>query len=106
MRIIYPDYICILEKTPTDWRIKEPTKVFWRSPDSKIPFRTTKREEFYGLTTKDLIFPLFRKYLGKLGFYLVNMREREYYYCGQTWQDVQEKLWEIGITRREGGSNE
>ncbi len=102
MKIIYPDYICIIEKTPNEWRIKQPKKLFWRSPKATIPAYREKREEAYGLTTKDLILPLFKKFLGKLGFYLVNMREREYYYCGLTWQDVQQKLWDIGITRPGG----
>lgn len=100
MKIIYPDYICIIEKTSSEWRIKQPQKLFWRSPNNTLPLYRKKREEAYGLDTKDLILPLFRKFVGKLGFYIVNMRERQYYYCGLTWQDVQEKLWEMGITRR------
>lgn len=106
MMIIYPDHICIVEKTAEDWRIKNPQKVFWRSPDCQIPLERKSRAQTYGLTSKKIVIELFRKDLGKLGFYLVNMRDREYYYCGLTWSDVQEKLWEIGITRREGGSNE
>ena len=102
MRIIYPDYICIVEKTPDEWRIKQPQKLFWRSPNSTVPVYREKREEAYGLTTKDLILPLFKRYLGKLGFYIVNMRDHEYYYCGLTWQDIREKLWEIGITKPGG----
>ena len=101
MRIIYPDYILIVENTPKDWRIKQPQKVFWRSPECNVPLHRENREEDYGLTTKEIILQLFKQYLGKLGFYIVNMSDREYYYCGLTWQDVQEKLWDIGIGRRD-----
>ena len=100
MLIIYPDHICVVEKTAEDWRIKNPQKIFWRSPDCKIPLERKSRAQTYGLTSKQIVIELFRKHLGKLGFYLVNMRDREYCYCSLTWQDVQEKLWEIGITRR------
>ena len=101
MRIIYPDYICIIERTTKDWRIKQPQKVFWRSPDSNIPLNREKREETYGLNSKEMLLSLFRQYLGKIGFYIVNMRDREYHYCGLTSQDIKEKLLDLCITRRD-----
>lgn len=101
MRIIYPDYICIVERTASDWRIKQPRKVFWRAEDCNIPMNLEKREERYGLTSKEILVSLFRQYLGKIGFYIVNMRDREYHYCGLTRQDVREKLFDLGIGRRD-----
>jgi hypothetical protein len=101
MGIIYPDYICIVEKTGSDWRIKQPQKVFWRAEDSNIPKKRENREETYGLNYKEMLLSLFRQYLGKIGFYIVNMRDREYYYCGLTQQNIQEKLFDLGITKRD-----
>ena len=100
MRLIYPSYIYIVEKKSSNWYFREPAKIFYRSPDCKLPLGQKSRAENYGLSDRKIIIELFRKYLGKLGFYVVNMRDRKYYYCGLTWQDVQEKLWEIGITKR------
>lgn len=100
MSIIYPNYIYIVEKKASGWAFREPIKIFYRSPDCKVPLKGESRAKAYGLSDAKIIIELFRKYLGKFGFYLVNMRDREYYYCGLTWQDVQEKLWDIGITKR------
>lgn len=97
MKIIYPDYICIVQRELGQWRIKQPRKIFWRSPECREIAHRENREEDYGLTEKGILLQLFRQFLGKLGFYVVNMRDREYYYAGTTWQDVQQKLWDIGI---------
>ncbi len=102
MKIVYPDYICVVEKVTEGWKVKTPSKIFWRSPDCQIPHERESRAQTYGLTDKKIIIELFRKYLGKMGFYLVNMRDRSYYYCGLTWEDVQQKLWDIGITQPGG----
>ncbi|MBW4508193.1 MAG: hypothetical protein KME64_17010 [Scytonematopsis contorta HA4267-MV1] len=42
---------------------------------------------------------LFRIKGGKLGHYLVNLAERKYYYCGETWEDVKAKFLDLGIGR-------
>ncbi len=34
-----------------------------------------------------------------LGYYLVNLAERKYYYCGETWEDVKAKFLDLGIGR-------
>lgn len=38
---------------------------------------------------------------GKSGYYLANILEKKYYYCGQYPQDVKAKLMELGIGRRD-----
>lgn len=56
-------------------------------------------EALYGLTEEQIIVELFRHYKGKLGFYLVNLRQQKYYYCGLTWGDAKAKLLDLGIGR-------
>ncbi len=66
-----------------------------------IPFAEKEAYKNYNLTEKDIVIQLFRIAVGKLGYYLVNMRDRKYYYCGKDWEDVKEKFLELGIGRRE-----
>lgn len=42
---------------------------------------------------------------GKEGFYLANIQDKKYYYCGQEWPDVKTKLQELGIGRPEPMAN-
>jgi hypothetical protein len=36
---------------------------------------------------------------GKEGFYIADILEQNYYYCGPQWEDVKDKLKELGIGR-------
>jgi hypothetical protein len=36
---------------------------------------------------------------GKEGFYIADILEKKYYYCGDSWKDVKMKFQELGITR-------
>lgn len=42
---------------------------------------------------------------GKEGFYLADIQDKKYYYCGQEWSDVKTKLQELGIGRSEPLAN-
>jgi len=35
----------------------------------------------------------------KSGYYLANLRERKYYYCGLNWEDIRTTLQSLGIGR-------
>ena len=48
-----------------------------------------------------ILVELFRINGGKPGYYLANVRDKKYYYCGQDWAGVKTKLRELGI-----GTNE
>lgn len=52
-------------------------------------------EANYGLTKSKVIIELFRINGGREGWYLANLRDRKYYYCGLDREDVREKLREI-----------
>lgn len=55
----------------------------------------------FGTTKNKVVIELFRINGGKIGYYLVNLREKKYYYCGQDWASVKAKLRELGIGRDE-----
>ena len=95
--IFTPGYIQLIHRKPNGWFQSRPEQVFNLSDRY---FDSLNKEKYYNLTKNEILAELFRKYQGKLGYYLVNLAEKEYYYCGLTVEDIQEKLREIGITRR------
>ena len=54
-------------------------------------------EYSYQLSPEQIVLELFKLEAGKDGFYLVNLRDRLYYYCGLTLERVKNKLDQLGI---------
>ncbi|MBN3959488.1 hypothetical protein [Nostoc sp. NMS8] len=52
-----------------------------------------------GLTRIKVVVELFRVNGGKPGFYLADIQEKKYFYCGQKCEDVKAKLRSLGIGR-------
>jgi hypothetical protein len=94
LKIFYPQYIYIVQKTAGEWRFREPSKIIYRGT-SEIDL--SHRETHYRLTLKQIIIELFKINGGKLGFYLADMKHEKYYYCGTQLDDVREKLISIGV---------
>jgi hypothetical protein len=93
--IVHPDYIRIIEKKPQGWLFK-----------ALKPFVTYKQvvdindiEALYGINEQQVIVELFRINGGRLGFYIADLRHRNYYYCGEEAETVKLKLLSIGIGR-------
>lgn len=42
---------------------------------------------------------LFRLNGGRAGFYLANLKDKQYYYCGRSLEGVQTQLFNLGIGR-------
>ncbi|VEP18936.1 conserved hypothetical protein [Hyella patelloides LEGE 07179] len=95
--IFYPGYIQIINRKPNGW-FQSCDELFKLSDRE---FDWANREQYFGLTKGRILTELFRKYQGKLGYYLVHLAKQEYHYCGMELEDVQQKLWDIGITRRD-----
>ena len=96
--IYYPLYIQIVERKVDGWF--QPQKEICLNPN-KRDIEPLNAEKLYGLSKTEIMTQLFRKYQGKLGYYLVHLPKREYYYCGLTKENIQEKLWDLGIGRRD-----
>jgi hypothetical protein len=95
--IFTPGYIQVIERTQTGWFQTRPSNVINLSSRS---FNSLNKEKYYGLTKTQILTELFQRYQGKLGYYLVNLSDRKFYYCGLTVQDLQDKLFELGINHR------
>lgn len=92
--IFTPGYIQVIERTQTGWFQSQPKQVINFSDRS---FDSLNKEKYYGLTKTQILTELFKRYQGKLGYYLVNLSDREFYYCGLTVKDIQDKLFELRI---------
>jgi hypothetical protein len=98
MTLCYPAYIQIVERKVDGW-FQPQRKITLNLNNKSIDFLNIEKR--HGLTKTEILTELFRRYQGKLGYYLIHLPLREYHYCGLTDQDIQEKLWELGIGRRD-----
>lgn len=89
-----PAYIDIVHKTGDRW-IRLKTTVVCNM--SGRPHDPTQQFSKYGLTQKGVLVELYKRYQGLDGWYLTDLINKEYYYCGATSEDVERKLVELGI---------
>ncbi len=97
--IIRPVYYQIIERRNKIWAFREgkPFVNLFNAPDLDI-------EDLFSLfdTSMEKIAAELRYlYNGKQGYYIANILNKEYYYCGTEWEDVKNKLKELGIGRND-----
>ncbi|HAG81728.1 MAG TPA: hypothetical protein DCL61_11305 [Cyanobacteria bacterium UBA12227] len=92
--IIYPDYIRVVERTSGGWLFKKGKMFYKRSPIA-IDFQDFKL--LYGISKQQVVTELFRVNGGKAGYYLADLRHKQYYYCGLKWEDIIITLQSLGI---------
>ncbi|GAA6616747.1 hypothetical protein [Scytonema sp. NUACC26] len=95
--IVRPLYYRIIERRGNGWAFKEGTPFinFLNAP-------LLSHEDIYaafGTSMKKVAIALFRINGGKQGYYIANILDKQYYYCGTQWEDVKTKLKELGIGR-------
>ncbi len=76
------------------------SKVFYNPLNLPIEggdFSQVNVEALFGITKAEVVTELFRINGGKLGYYLVNLLDKQYYYCGANREDVKVKLRELGV---------
>ena len=95
-KFIYPAYFLTVECQGRSWAFTY-GEVFYRGEKSTMQLE--HREQEYGLTKEKIVIELFRIGAGKEGYYLVNLRDKKYYYCGVSLKDVKAVLQELGIGR-------
>ncbi|AFY34212.1 hypothetical protein [Calothrix sp. PCC 7507] len=96
--VIHPAHFLIIERRGNAWYFKY-GKVFYNCTDKPLPEH--ERERLFGITKNKIVIELFRISGGKIGFYLANVRDKKYYYCGTEWTGVKAKLRELGIGRED-----
>ncbi len=95
-KLIHPAYFLTVECKGQSW-VFSYGRVFYR--DENATMKIIHREQEYGLTKEKIVIELFRVGAGKEGHYLVNLRDKQYYYCGVSLEDVKAVLQELGIGR-------
>jgi hypothetical protein len=95
--IVHPDYIRLIERVDRGWLFKR-GKLFYK----RLPIASADMDDFefmYGISKQQIAIELFRLKGGKAGYYLANLRDRQYYYCGLEPEDVKTMLLRLGIGR-------
>ncbi|MBD2603854.1 hypothetical protein H6G81_04725 [Scytonema hofmannii FACHB-248] len=92
--IIHPLHFQIIQRIGTTWYFKYGS-VFYNRTDKSLP--ESNRERLFGITKNKIVIELFRINGGNSGYYLANLRDKKYYYCGDNWEDIKAKLQELGI---------
>jgi hypothetical protein len=95
--IYSPVYYRIIERRGNGWAFKEgePFLNWLNAP------LLSHKDIFAAFDTsmKKVAIELFRINGGRQGYYIANILDKKYYYCGSEWEDVKVKLRELGITR-------
>lgn len=94
--IIYPHNFRILERQIDGWFLTG-MKVFYNHFERE--YNLNDDWDYYNITKQELVIELFRQFGGKLGYYLADLRHKQYYYCGLTDEDIQVTLHSLGIGR-------
>lgn len=95
--LVYPAYYRVVRREIKDvgyWHFRK-CEVFYNP--SRLTLDFDKAEEHYGTTKSKVIIELFRINGGRVGYYLANLRDKQYYYCGEKEADVRIKLQSLGI---------
>jgi hypothetical protein len=95
--IIRPVYYRIIERRGKIWAFKEgqPFVNLFNAPDLDM-------EDLFSLfdtSMEKIAAELRRINNAKQGYYIANILDKKYYYCGTQWEDVKAKLKELGIGR-------
>ena len=97
MNLIIPARYQVFVREPLRWsHIKNQ---HFYNPSNKLTdlFSTIKR--YKSKSPDSLVCELFKINGGLLGYYLVDLQDEEYYYCGQDAIDLKAKLLHLGIGR-------
>ncbi len=97
MKIVMPYHYKVYKRKEAKWFTLDASKVFYNS--TNVPLEMVNTEQKFGLITEQVIIELFRINGGRTGFYLANLRDREYYYCGLELIDMKATLQSLGISR-------
>jgi hypothetical protein len=99
MRLVTPYHYRIYECSGSRWFVFDAARVFYNSTNR--PINLVDVEQEFGLTSQQVVIELFRINGGTAGYYLANLKDKKYYYCGLDWEDVKRQLLTLGIGREE-----
>jgi hypothetical protein len=94
MTVLHPIDYRVLQKQGSQWLLHG-SKLTSANPTS-IGIQDL---EHYNLTLEKLIAELFRVKAGRDGFYIANLKDKKYYYCGLEADSVKAQFLSLGIGR-------
>ncbi|NJL91558.1 MAG: hypothetical protein HC916_18580 [Coleofasciculaceae cyanobacterium SM2_1_6] len=97
MEITCPPYYIIVEALPGKWKFLS-SEITNPITNEAHLFKASELLRYAKLTKPEVMAQLFRINGGRLGYYLVNLKDKKYYYCGLLFESVSEKLLEIEST--------
>jgi hypothetical protein len=100
--IVRPAYYRVIQRIDNIWRFRE-GQPFYNPTHMLSDYHQVDIYQSYSTTMKKVAIALFRINGGKAGFYIANLRDREYYYCGESLSDVKLTLQNLGIGRPDLG---
>lgn len=95
MKVVYPYYWQIYKHQIDKWYRLPANKV--SGEDTPVP---TQIEKSFGLTEKQVIINLFKVNGGWQGYYIANLKERKFFYCGTCWEDVVNTFQYLGVSNQ------
>lgn len=97
--LIMPYHFRVYERQMTRWFVWGANEVFYNPTEKSVDLRNVEQQ--FGLTKQQVVIELFRINAGRTGFYLANLRDKEYYYCGLVWEDIKVMLLSLGVGRND-----
>lgn len=95
-KLVVPLHYRIVEREGGTWRFRV-YKMFYRQSTHSVD--PEDFEGLYGMSRTQVAIALFRINGGRGGFYLADLKNKKYYYCGLEFKDVKTKLHELGVGR-------
>ncbi|OKH48957.1 hypothetical protein NIES2101_21760 [Calothrix sp. HK-06] len=92
--LIHPDYFRVVLRQDGKWILKK-SRTFYNRLPIQVDFDDLRL--LYGISEKQLASELFHLANGEAGYYLADLRHKQYYYCGIEPKSVKAKLLDLGI---------
>jgi hypothetical protein len=103
--LIHPLHYLIVRREGVTWYFKPGNHVFYNPRNVPVSLNLDDRLHRFGLTVSTVIIEMFRLNCGKPGYYLANLREKKFYYCGLDFDDVKAVFLSLGIGRQDPMEN-
>ena len=94
--VVHPAYYQVVRRDAKGWYFKIGTPFF--NPMG-VQYSLKRLFDAYDTTKVKIAVELFRLHMGRAGYYLANLRDRQYHYCGPNPEDVKTTFLSLGIGR-------
>lgn len=99
--LVHPLHYLLVERHENTWKFMGGSFVFYNPRNVPVSLAVADRLHRFRLTPETVMIELFRIHGGRAGYYLVNLRDRNSYYCGQAWESIITTPQSLGIGRSE-----